>query len=331
MPITISDIAKRVGVDKSTVSLVLNQKKSSVKISAGTRQKVLEAVEELNYRPSFSARALAKGKTSSIGLVCGNIQSAHYSEFAAIALREAESRGYHLLISVTEWKTAQNNMECLESLLCRGVDGVISFGSLQSETKLYENIIREKFPMVTITDEVEGLSSVFSDWVPGMNAAMELLTAKGHRRVGYVRSKSTEMTRDRKPLAFLEACQRYGIQVINCDQPCSLPNEARQAGREFAHEPHRPSALVITSDQTASGFIRGLFDEGLNVPRDVAVIGIDGTDMGQYLHPALTSIAQDRENIMAKAMGLLMEKIKDRNIPSRRVLVPTRLIVRESV
>jgi len=124
MSITISDIARHVGVTKSTVSTVLNDSRSNIRVSEGTRTKVLAAAKELNYRPSFSARSLAKGRTFSIGMICGDIHSPHFSELASRAMQEVEARGYHLLLSVTQWITMQNNLDCLETMINRGVDGI---------------------------------------------------------------------------------------------------------------------------------------------------------------------------------------------------------------
>jgi len=93
----------------------------------------------------------------------------------------------------------------------------------------------------------------------------------------------------------------------------------------------RVPAMIIGSDQTASGYIRGVRDEGLDVPRDLSVIGIDGTSLGEYLHPPLTSIGQDREGIIKQAVEMVVGMIEGKEEPGRKVVFPTKLIVRASV
>jgi len=327
MAITLSDIAQRTGVSKMTVSLVLNHKRGGLRISKATRQKVLTAAQELNYIPSFSARSLVRGRTNSIGFQCGNIRNPHYTELAEVAVRELESRDYHLLIAVTQWVSERNDLECLESLIGRGVDGVIFFGiALQPETKMYDYVRGRKFPLVQVSNLQEGFSCVTSDWRPGMAQAIEHLKAKGHHRVGNLRSRYIPPDLDPKQQAFLWACREYGVE------PVTYVCEHVQAedGRQVARDPNRPTALIATSDFTAQWVLKGLRMEGLEIPRDMALVGVDGTQIAEVMHPTLTSIAQDRQTIMKETVEMLMNLIDEKEDPGRHVKIPTSLVVRES-
>ncbi|NLX07960.1 MAG: LacI family transcriptional regulator [Phycisphaerae bacterium] len=331
MAATLSDIARRVGVTKTTVAYVLNRKRSGIRISEETRQRVLSVARELNYRPSFSARALVTGRTNTIGFQCGQIISPHYNELADMALREVEDRGYHLLISVTPWRTGENDLDCLQTLMGRGVDGVILFGgsAFQPDSPLYRQILAEKYPLVTMSDEVEGLSSVASDWQPGMEEAISRLADKGHRRVAYVRSRSVNPAVDGKLRAFDAACRGHGTEP-EVLVGRSVPEDSRQCGREFARRADRPTAVIYSCDHGAMGFLRGLRDEKVVVPDEVAVIGIDGTEAGAYCCPSLTTIAQDRRQMIHSAVEMVLAIIDKKEPPGRRVHLATKLIVRES-
>ena len=330
MAATLSDIARRVGVTKTTVSYVLNRKRSGIRISEETRQRVLSVARQLNYRPSFSAKALVTGRTNTIGFQCGQIVSPHYNELADMALREVEDRGYHLLISVTPWRTGENDLDCLQTLMGRGVDGVIFFGSaLGPGEPLYDHLLAERYPLVTISDQIEGLSSVVSDWEPGMDEAISLLAGKGHRRVGYFRSRSVNPEVDGKLAAFCAACRRHGMEP-EVLVGRSLPEHSRQCGLEFARRGDRPTAVIYSCDHGAMGFLRGLRDEGVAVPEEVAVIGIDGTEAGAYCCPSLTTIAQDGRGIIRSAVEMVLAMIDRKEPPGRRVNLATKLIVRES-
>ncbi len=328
MSITISDIARRVGVDKSTVSLVLNQKKSTVKISKTTREKVLQAVAEMNYRPSFSARTLASGKTFSIGFQCGNIQNAFYSEMAQEAMKLVEKRGYHLLIAVTQWLTESNDLECLETLLGRGVEGVIFFGlALKPGTRMYDTVARDGFPLVSVSEWIEGVTCVGSDWQSGMDETVRFLKEKGHSRVGYFRGVAHPIQRDGKLAALKAACEREGTELVVYE----INNDDFRDVSCFVNDKNRTSALIIQSDFTAQAVITGLRKAGLEIPRDVAAVGIDGTRIGEWMHPELTSIGQDTERIMRTAVERIMTMIENKDTPCEHFEIPTRLIIRESV
>ncbi len=328
MAVTMSDVAKYVGVDKSTVSLVLNDCPSGLRISQETRKKVLAAAVELNYRPSFSARSLRKGRTFTLGLVCGGIESPFNSELAAIAIQETQARGYHLLVSVTEWGK-EKELACLEMLREGRVEGVLMLTqALTPEVKQYDQILQEQFPLV-LHHAIPGLSSVSSDWRAGMDQAVKHLKAKGYTRVGYIWLSEDTFSNKAKHTAFLEACINHGVE--HTEYVCSgLLRDARDQGRALARDSEIPKAFIVCSDFIATGIIRGLADEGVLVPRDVAVVGIDGTGMGEFATPALTTIAQDCRQLIVESIRLLQKKIENREAGPEEILLPTRLIVRES-
>ncbi len=328
MAITLADIAQRTGVTKMTVSLVLNDKKSGLRISEKTRQKIQAVADELNYIPSFSARTLAKGKTYSIGFQCGNIQNAYYSEMAEDAMKLVENRGYHLLIAVTQWVRESNDLECLETLLGRGVEGVIFFGlALKLGTRIYDYVVKESFPLVNINEWVEAMTCVGSDWNSGMDQTVRFLKSKGHSRIGFFRGSTEPLEKDRKLIALTHACEREHLELVTYE----INDADLRDVSSFLKDRNRASALIMQSDFTAQAAIKGLRKAGLEIPKDVAVVGIDGTKIGEWMHPELTTIAQDKEQMMRIAVEKIMAMIENRETPREHIRVPTRLIVRESV
>jgi LacI family transcriptional regulator len=143
MAITISDIAKKAGVAVATVSMVLNRKSEKVGIARETREKVLDIARQMDYRPSFSARSLANGKTLSLGYLCGDIDTPYYSEVASKALHQADRKGYNLIISVTEWDFRKER-RAMDMLLNGKVDGVLmAVRGLLPGTPEYETVVRK--------------------------------------------------------------------------------------------------------------------------------------------------------------------------------------------
>ncbi len=325
MAVTITDIAERAAVTKGTVSKVLNNRHSAARISDATKDRVLDAVKELNYQPSFLARSLARGKTNTIGLICGDIHTPHFAELASCALHEAEVRGYHLLLSLTEWN-AEKELACLDTLLSRQVDGILMVpAALRPDTPQYQSIVRNHFPIVMLGACIEGLSSVSCDIEPGMDEAVTALKLRGHKRIGFVQTRIST----RKSRAFMTACQTNGVTPV--EYFCGLEMSGSvEVGRRLAAD-DSPHAIIVRSDYTAMGVIRGLRDGGKEVPRDVDVIGIDGTQWGAYATPALTSIYQNRSEMISSAMDILLERVKDPSLSHVEVTIPTRLVDGETV
>ncbi len=329
MAVTIFDIADRAGVKRATVSAVLTGKADGLRIAKATQERVRRAARELKYQPSVSARALARGRTFSFGLIYGDIMNPHSAEIATIALAEAEARNYQLLISLTEWKNQERDLCCFDTLRARGVDGIImgSF-AVRPGTLQYDAVLRDKFPLVLFREAVEGLSDVSSDWTAGMEQAVAYLNSKGHTRIAFEDTDSKQVYHD-KNLALHAACRKYNVQTV----PFELTRDVEQARRiavDLARRPDRPSALVASSDFLAMAMIRGLTQAGLRLPDDMAVVGVDGTEIGAYYNPPLTSIAQDRHGLVNAAIDLLL-KMQDKQITEpQHVIFPTKLIIRES-
>ncbi len=329
MAITLLDIAKQAGVSRATAGWVLSGRSKEFRISGETQERILKISRELNYRPSFSARALAKGKTFSLGLICGDIHTPYYAELASKTLHFADERGYHLVVSVTEWDF-QKEVNCLEMFLGGKVDGVIMVaGGLQPGMPQYDYVVGQKFPLVLRNVKTEGLSSVCSDFQPGMDQAVGYLKSKGHRQILLLGYRYPVPMTDYKQIAFERACRDQGMDFQVRLSSANL-HEVRQIGRELAKESNRPTAVIAFSDYVATGLINGLRDGGARVPEDMAVVGIDGTEMGSFYYPPLTTIAVDIEGTAKKSIELLLQLVEDRSAGPQEIVMPTELIIRGS-
>ncbi|MBN4060990.1 LacI family DNA-binding transcriptional regulator [bacterium AH-315-I18] len=297
MVVTLDDIASHIGVTKTTVSLVLNSRGGKTRISQTTTDRIRQAAKDLDYRPSFSAQALTKGKTSSFGFICGAIDSPFLAEMTALALREAKQRNHHLLLAATQWET-KSELEAFELLLARGVDGIMMFSSaITPDSDQYRYIHSHQFPTV-IMDQISGdLPMIFEDFLPGMMQAVEHLKDRGCRSVGYV--GHWPASRLKFP-CFEQACKHHNLKASSW--PCEVdPDLILESGRAFARNPDRPDAVIVVSDMAAIIFMQGLTEEGLRVPEDVAVIGSDDIRMARFMNPPLTTIIRDRTTMVTQA------------------------------
>ncbi|MBN1554719.1 MAG: LacI family DNA-binding transcriptional regulator [Phycisphaerae bacterium] len=335
--VTMSDIAKMAGVSQPTVSRVLNGKGAKARISPATQKRIKEIARELQFRPSFAGQALVSGRTKSIGFICGNIRNPYYTEMADIAMQAVEERGYHLLMGVARWVTWQNDLECFDSLLARGVDGVIYFGSALAPGRTqYEQVLREHYPLVSVNYRFPRIPSILSDAQPGMNEAFALLKANGHSRV-----LGVWLVQEEKHHPFVKAAKEFGFDAEfttkfksgSANRPDQSLQNMRREAHCFAERMDRPSAVFVTSDQYAAAFIGGLWDKGILVPRDVSVFAYDGTRAGEYMTPPLTSIRQDLPEMIHKALEIIFDRIDGKNTfdSDTTITLPTRLIVRESI
>jgi LacI family transcriptional regulator len=333
MVTTATDIAKQAGVSQATVSRVLSGKGAQARIAKTTQAKIQALAKELHYRPSFAGQALVRGKTRSIGFMCGDICNPHFNELADLAMREVEKRGFHLVLAVIKWDATQNNLEAFDSLLARGVDGVIYFGAdIRKGTAQHTQITGGKFPFVSIEQAFNGLPSIVSDNQIGLDEAVAHFKENGHRRLAYFGFAEPD-----KELPLARAAKRHGLSLsrhhvtIPLGAWAQIPQRVRAAAHQFADLPERPTAVFVSSDHLAHVFASGLWDKGLRIPEDVSVIGYDGTAAGGFMVPPLSSVDFDNERVIRLAVDTVCAQIEGRAGAAKKMVVPTRLLVRKSV
>lgn len=323
MRVTITDIANEAGVTKSTVSLVLNNRPLGQRMAQETRQRIIAIAKRLDYQPSFVAKSLSTGKTKSLGLIVGDIDTPHYAEMVNAALEAVERRGHQLLISITKW-SHEKEITSLDFLMQRQVDGVIfCSSSLTPEKPICKKIMEKRFPLVLYNMVLPEISSVISDHKIGMREALSLLCNNGHRRVGFV-TATMELTN--KEIEFGESCRHYGIEPLYIHEAYQ-DNWHELVFKKLNSQGNKLKALVISADHLAQKLIGHFYRHGLLVPQDIDIISVDGTKWSTYGYPALTSIKQNRTLMMENAVELLLKP----NNKAEIISIPTSLIIRDSV
>lgn len=318
---TIRDIANEAGVDKSTVSLVLNRKPLADRIAEKTKERILSIAKKLDYVPSFTAKSLASGKTDTIGIILSNIANPYVSELAEAAIKLAAKRNRQLLISTTN-QEYQKELDCLNYLMQRNVDGVIFMSSvLADKPEICKKIIKRRYPIVMFNAkaQIDGISSLKSDYVQGMNDAVELLFKNGHRKIALVSHEDSDSC---KNVEFEKACKKFDI-AKNIIPDTDMTALAKKIGGDKKI----PKALIVSADSKAMRLISGLSQNGIRVPDDLDIISIDGTKWGSFFCPPLTSIKQDVEKMLEKAIELIVDNPEE----TQNLSFPTKLIIRKSV
>lgn len=333
MPATIKDIARKVGVNPSTVSRVIN---GTASISEETRNKINEAMKELDYHPNVLARSLVSGSTSTIGLVidAGNedaftnaffIQSVSAIEFAA------QKKGFNVLIT--------NNANCEEGsnpikdlVLEHKIDGIILPVSSMNE-EIINFLIQNEFPFVVLGEpdnKDERILWVDMDNEQGGFFAVEHLISQGYKNpVMFVENKGTVFEKKRIQ-GFEKGLTHYSIEankkrIYECGNRYEdIENSIKKLLED------KNDSIICTNNVVAYHVLRSLRKHGIIVPYDMGVITFDNYPLAEYLEPPLSVVDVDTYKMGVEAANVLFKKMKRGKGDAINKLVPTKMIARKS-
>jgi len=332
------DVARRAGVSRATVSYVLNsQKDGRVPISDETRQRVLDAIDELGYEPDARAQALRSGNTKTIALIIPDLRNPHFCEYATGIEEAARAAGYHMLLSSTTLND-EYAVEVFKDLSRRRFDGLIlasSFilESMEAQATL-DQVRKSGLPIVELSDNY-GVDAVAADYRNATMEVMDYLLSLGHRRIGLIYGVGGvgghELADDRiEPYrASLNAAnlQIDTDLIVECGPTIE---DGYQASLKLLRLGSRPTAIISVNDLLAIGALRAAVDAGLQVPKDISFVSYDDIPMANYLVPRLTTVTKDALTLGRKAFEILLARIQDPDLPRQVIYNPARLIIRES-
>jgi LacI family transcriptional regulator len=332
---TQTDVARRAGVSGATVSYVLNGVRDGrVQISEETRQRVLDAIEELGYEPDARAQALRSGSTRTIALIIPDLRNPHFCEYATGIEEAARSAGYHLLLSSTTMND-EYAVEIFKDLSRRRFDGLIIATSFILESQeaqdTLEQVRKRGLPIVEM-DENYGVDSVFADYHQATKEVMSYLLSLGHRRIGMIYGVGAHELGEDRLQPYQEGLKAAGIPIDpNLIARCGPAIEdGYQAALKLLQLPSRPTAIISINDLLAISALRAAADLGLRVPADLSLVGFDDIPMANYLAPRLTTVTKDARAAGTRAFEVLLARIKNHDLPRQLVRLQTRLILRES-
>ncbi|MEX2534522.1 MAG: LacI family DNA-binding transcriptional regulator [Trueperaceae bacterium] len=326
---TIIDVAKRAGVSIGTVSRVVNTQAGPV----ATRQRVLEAIAELDYVPNHVARSLKRRSTEQIALVVPDIANPVYVAMAKAIQQEAKERGYRLSLMSTDDAPGEEDF-ALDSLEQRRVDGLI-ICSLKPTKKLVERLegVRQRVCVVGRVPEEAQVDNVRVDSTGGAQAAVQHLLDGGRRTIGFINGAPETVPAETRLTGYRRALEENGLQV---DDKLVVSGEFSMAGGYRAIDPlfagrNELDAIFCANDVIALGALRRLRELGIGVPEQVALVGMDDIELGKISTPTLSTVSLLAEERGRLAAELLLERLLG-SAPdeSRKITVTPRLIVRES-
>jgi DNA-binding LacI/PurR family transcriptional regulator len=320
-----ADVAVLAGVSHMTVSRVLNDPAS---VKPETRERVLAVMQSLGYRPNTIARALATGRTRTLGVVA--LATALYGPTSTLLAIEGAARtaGYNLDIVRLPAVTPPSLDEATAGLHERGVDGIIAIATHTWAPKALQSAVRH-VPLVLVEGGAGQLPTVAVDQEKGAVLATEHLLALGHRTVWHVAGPSDWLEAKARQRGWRESLRRAGREV-----PPVLPGgwgvrSGYEAGCRLAAE-SGPIAVFVANDQMALGVLRAFHQAGIDVPGQASVVGFDDVPEAAYFTPPLTTVRQDFAEVGRRALKLLLEQMPPGAGDERHLVVEPQLVIRGS-
>lgn len=329
---SIYDIAKYIEVSPTTVSYVINNKG---KVSWETRQKVLKAIEELNFVPDTTARSLSTGKSHLIGLflpldnaAIAFTQNPFYVEFLSGLELGIADYDYDIVIGCQ--RNANNFGEWVHS---RGLDGAIMLGRYPEKT--YQKIKKLNIPIVLIDvyeEYPEKFYNIRIDDKKGMYDATKYLIDHGHKRIGFVGAPSRNMIDYNRYLGYQQAMQEAELTIENgyLFDEFSTFDGGLNTGKQII-ERKNVTAVVCCSDIVAIGIIRKFNECNINIPEELSIIGFDDIQDAKFIYPGLTTIRQDIRLKGELAARTIINHFNHTQAADHLVTLDLKLVERESV
>jgi LacI family transcriptional regulator len=326
--VNITDVARRAGVSISTVSRVLNN--SDYPIRPETRQKVLEAIEELRFRPNDVARSLLLKQTHTIGLIVPDISNPYYPELSLGVEATASEHGYAVIFCNTS-RRPEKVEYYLDVLLQKRADGIIIAGGGTDLTQISQGTLRSDTKIALVGKHHLPFPSVQVD---NFGAAREItshLLHLGHRHIAFISGPPNLTSVQDRLAGYKASLEERGISEDNrliCEGDFGAESGYSATLSLLRGEP-TPTAIFAANDRMAISAMAAAADVGLRVPNDLTVVGFDDIITASLVRPSLTTVALPAYEIGASAMRLMLRLLEGEECP-KTVWLPTQLVIRQS-
>jgi LacI family transcriptional regulator len=324
----ILDVALKANVSIATVSRVVN--KSDHKVNPATREKVLAAIRELDYRPNALAKGLLMKKTMTIGIIIPDISNPYYAEIVRGIQDTADRAGYAVLLHNTDGKQ-ERIIRHIYLLREKSADGVIFCGGIINGYETLSILKELKEHVVVVGRHEVDFPAVMVDNMGGATQAVQHLIDLGHRRIGCIGGPDGSTTAADRLTGYRNALAQNGMTLNEhlVKRGTWNPESGYLLAKELLEGPERPTAIFSANDQMAFGVIKAGRELGLAVPRDLAVVGFDNVPPGSYFDPPLTTVEIPMYDIGTASMQMLIDLLSGGKFEKLK-LFNTKLLVRGS-
>jgi len=321
--VTINDVAKQAGVSIKTVSRVVNREAN---VRGKTRDKVMVAIEALDYRPNQAARGLAGSRSYLMGLLYDNPSPSYLANLQAGVLSACSAAGYGLALCPVSYN--DNDMvDIVEAWIKHtGVDGVILTPPLSDSMPLLNALKTLDVPVVVVSSPGPAgpmaLPSVMIDEEEAARQMTRHLIEAGHKVIGFIKGHPDHYASSHRHQGFLSAMEEAGLK-----RPSALLKEGHfdfssgeRAAEDILASGERPTAIFASNDDMAAGVMHVAHRMGLDIPRDLAVVGFDDTPLSRQIWPSLTTIRQPIRLIGERAAEILLVSCAGASKPGEALL-----------
>lgn len=328
---TIWDIAERAGVSIKTVSRVVNQEPN---VRAETRAKVRAAVRALQYEPHPSARSLASKRTFSIGVIYETpLEFSYVKKLLEGVFAVCEKSGYVLLLRPCNAEPTADDVR--RFVTQTRIDGVLLPAPVGDSEEVTDTLVELDTPFVRISPRTvrDGWTSVSPDDEDACYALTEHVLSFGHSRIGFLRGDPRHGAAANRLAGYGRCLRTHGVTedpVLAVDGRFDF-----ESGKRGAHEllqlMDRPTAIIASNDDMAAGAIVAARELGLDVPKDLSVVGFDDSPTALHTWPPLTTVRQPIADIAGMAARFLIDRLRGEGDQPRHVAMACELVVRGSM
>ncbi|SDK05444.1 LacI family DNA-binding transcriptional regulator [Natronincola ferrireducens] len=338
---TISDIAKLANVSIATVSRVLSN--SDYPVKEEVRQKILGISKEVNYKPNIFGKMLKGGSSKEIGVIIPSVTNPFYAQLVSAVEKQCINRGYIPLIC-SSYNNPKMEKRHIDILFQKQVAGIV-MSTIRKDDPFLNIEAHDKNVKVVLFDQTRTdlqYDSVSFDFRKGGYMAVDYLIQCGHKDIAFLTAPIDRKSRKMILEGYKQALKINGIMYNSKRVIISSMIGTNDSG-EFEYENGKtlarlllqdkvlPDAIVTINDMTAIGIIRELTSEGIEVPKDVSIIGFDNISISSMITPSLTTINQPSYETGTLATKMLLDRIEGKEIETNNIVMKPTLIKRDSV
>lgn len=330
-PARIKDIAEILNISVSTVSRAL---RDTYDVNQETRDKVLAIANQLKYKPNMHASALASGNTRNIGVVIPFITNYYFSTVISGIQETAYHNGYNLILLVTN-DSAEREKSMIENLSISSLDGLlVSISSNSTMVDHFQSLIDDGVSVVffdRVPKDIEA-TKVMQDDFQGAFDATEHLIHNGYTHIAHIAGNEHLAFTQNRLHGYLEALKKHNIPIR--EEWIIYSGFSQQYGEEDMQKllqlTEQPDAIFAVNDRKAVGAINALKHSGRRVGKDIGVIGFTNDPIATIIEPSLSTIEEPAFDIGKQSCELLIKHIANKKILPKEIILPSKLIVRES-
>ena len=328
-----NDVAKLSGVTQATVSNVINR---TANVSAETEANVLSAIDELGFIPNAMARGLKMKRTNTVGIVIPDVESGYYSVLVNQLSKLFRDKGYMVFLCNTFYD-GETERELVKALIEFNVEGIVVCYGMFNQSA-YADIKRYRVPLVMVDVRLDGecadIPSVETDNVLGCRLLMEYLCSINSKKLCVVSEPNTCRTLKIRMDSYISTIKEFGLRLDEEDIHIAnhfynKTNMGYDISYNILNKP-LPDVICATTDNLAIGIMRRLIENGLSIPKDVALTGFDDISQCLFVTPNLTTISQPVEEITNHSARILLALMQKQRIDERHIVLKPKLVIRGS-